>query len=182
MPVIGAVSSQIGTEANNSSVSSAGAEIISVGEQYVAKHAPQEPVSMPHPLILPEETEIRMTPIESQAVAMVTNVTNAPSTPPQTSQAIFNVSPQTFPPLSPLPVPIVPKDTMLTHPERRILRVKRPSLRQKNDMYEKDEVDELSERMEYLNIGSNVPKTIRSGTPWGLYGNGGNPRKRSVFV
>ena len=48
-------------------------------------------------------------------------------------------------------------------------------------MYEKDEVDELSERMEYLDIGSNVPKTIKSGnSPWGLYG--GQKRRRSVFV
>ena len=50
-------------------------------------------------------------------------------------------------------------------------------------MYEKDEVDELSERMEYLNIGSNVTKTIKSGnSPWGLYDSSGNSRKRSVFV
>ena len=121
VPVIGAVSLQIGSAANIiSSVSSAGAEIIGVGERYVAKHAPQEPVvPMPPPLTMPVETEIQMTPIESQAVAMVTNVTgNAPSTAPQTSQAIFNVSPQTFPPLSPLPVPIVPKGTVLSHPER----------------------------------------------------------------
>ena len=134
---------------------------------------------------MPVETKIQMTPIESQAVAVVTNVTgNASSTTPQTSQAIFNVSPQTFPPLSPLPVPIVPKGTVLTHPERRILRVKRPSLRHKNDMYQKDEVDELAERMEFLNIGSNVPKTIKSGnSPWGLYYGGGNSGgKRSVFV
>ena len=48
-------------------------------------------------------------------------------------------------------------------------------------MYEKDEVDELSERMGYLDIGSNVPKTIKSGnSPWGLYG--GNSRERGVFV
>ena len=39
VPVIGAVSSQIGAAANIiSSVSSAGAEIIGVGERYVAKH------------------------------------------------------------------------------------------------------------------------------------------------
>ena len=69
---------------------------------------------------------------------------------------IFNVTPQYFQPMQPLPVPIVAKSNMLTHPERRILRVKRPSLRQKSAMYEKDEVDELSERMEYLNIGSNT--------------------------
>ena len=92
----------------------------------MAKHAPQEPdVSMPPPLTMPVETEIQMTPNESQAVAMVTNVTgNASSTKPQTRQAIFNVSTQTFPPLSPLPVPIVPKGTVLPHPERHILRVK----------------------------------------------------------
>ena len=89
-------------------------------------------------------------------------------------------SPQTIPPLSCLPVPIVPKSTVLTHPG---WRVKRPNLRQKNDMYQKDEVYELAERMEYLNIG--VPKTIKSGNSlWGLYGgSGGNSGgKRSVFV
>ena len=152
----------------------------------MAKNAPQEPVvSRPPSLTLPVETEIQMTPIESQAVAMVTNVTgNASSTTSQTSQAIFNVSPQYFPPLSPLPVPIVPKGAVLSHPERRILRVKRPSLRQKNDMYQKDEVDELAERMESLNISSNVPKSNKTGSsPWGLYGSGGKSGgKRSVFV
>jgi hypothetical protein len=50
-------------------------------------------------------------------------------------------------------------------------------------MYEKDEVDELSEPMEYLDIGSNVPKTVKAGnSPWGLYGSGGQKRRRSVFV
>ena len=51
-------------------------------------------------------------------------------------------------------------------------------------MYEKDEVDELYERMGFLNIGSNVPKTLKAGnSPWGLYGSGGNSGgKRSVFV
>ena len=82
--VIGAVSSQIGTAANIfSSVSS----IIGVAERYVWKHTPVVPMAPPI-----EETEIQMTPIESQSVAMVTNA-NASSTTPQTSQAIFNLSP-----------------------------------------------------------------------------------------
>ena len=99
------------------------------------------------------------------------------------SPAVFNVTPQYFPPMQPLPVPIVPKNNVLTHPERRILRVKRPSHRQRSAMYENDEVDELAERMEYLNIGSNVPKTIKTGnSPWGLYGSGNFGGKRSVFV
>ena len=124
---------------------------------------------------------------ESPAVAMVTNVTgNASNTPHQISPAIFNVTPQYFQPMQQLPVLNVPKSNTLTHPERRILRVKRPSLRQKSAMYEKDEVDELAERMSFLKIGSNVPKTLKSGSsPWGLFGNGiggGNSGKRSVFV
>ena len=51
-------------------------------------------------------------------------------------------------------------------------------------MYQKDKVDDLAERMEFLNIGSNVPKTIKSGnSPWGLYyGVGNSGGKRSVFV
>ena len=153
---------------------------------WVAKHTPAEPVvSMPPPLILPEETEVQMTPIVSPVVTIATGVTgNASSTPPQISPAVFNVLPQSFPPMQPLPAPIVAKSTVLTQPERRILRVKRPGLRQKNDMYQKDEVDELAERMEYLNIVSNLPKTIKSGnSPWGLYGGGGNSGgKRRVFV
>ena len=139
MPVIGAVSSQIGAAANIiSSVSAAGAKIISVGEPYMAKHAQESVVSMPPSS---EENGVQMSPIESPAVAMVTNVTgNASNTPPQISPAIFDVTPQYFQPMQPLPVPIVPKSN---HPERRILRVKRPGLRQKSAMYEKDEVDEL---------------------------------------
>ena len=146
VPIIGAVSSQIGAAANIvSSVSAAGAEIIGVAERYVGKHAQENVVSMPPSI---EETEVQMSPIESPV-------------PP----AVFDVTPQYFQPMQPLPAPIMPKSNVLSHPERHILRVKRPSHRQKSATYEKDEVDELPERMGYLNIGSNVPKTI---TPHGV--------------
>ena len=110
VPIIGAVSSQISAAANIvSSVSSAGSEIVGSAEKYASKHAQENVVSMPPSI---EETEVQMSPIELPA-----------------SPAVFNVTPQYFPPMQPLPVPIVPKSNVLSHPESRILRVKRPSHR-----------------------------------------------------
>lgn len=83
--------------------------------------------------------------------------------------------------MSPLPAPIVPKSNVLSHPERRILRVRRPSARQKASMYQKDEVDELADRMNFLDIGSNVPKKMKAGnSPWNVFQDGGQRKRRFV--
>lgn len=64
---------------------------------------------------------------------------------------IFNVLPVSS--FSPYPPQIVPKNGT-SYPERRILRVRRPSAhersRRNSGIYQKDEVDELTERMSFL--------------------------------
>ena len=65
-------------------------------------------------------------------------------------------------------VPIVPKGAVLTHPERRILRVKRPNPRQKNDMYQKDEVDELAEHWSFSTSAQIYRKPSNRATPRGV--------------
>ena len=50
-------------------------------------------------------------------------------------------------------------------------------------MYQKDEVDELTERMEFLNVGSSVPKTLKAGgSPFGLFRDGSSSGRKGVFV
>ena len=117
VPVLGAVASQVGAAANIvSSVSSAGAEIIGVGERFVAKHAAPEPsessepvVSVPPPLF--------MAPVNESA-AMSTNASPGivPSNTPQAAP-VFNVVPAHFPGAAPLPAPIIPKSNDVTYPD-----------------------------------------------------------------
>ena len=174
VPVIGAVSSQIGAAANIiSSVSSAGVEIIGVGERFVAKHAPEpsersessEPVvSVPPPLFMAPVNESAAMSINASPGIVPSNTSTSP---------IFNVVPAPFPTAAPLAVPIIPKSNV--YPERRILRVRRPSAYERNRRYQKahkyekdlrdilDLLDEPVVDVSSVPNGGNVPALIKSG-------------------
>ena len=176
VPVIGAVSSQIGAAANIiSSVSSAGADIIEVGERYVAKHNAPEPTPLEN--VAPMSTANMPPPILEEPSATATNA--SPGIVPNTPQAtpVFNVVPVPFPTAAPLPVPILPKSNV--YPERRILQVRRPSAYERNRRYQKDHKYErdLRDILELLDEPaapsnlSNVPQSMSMKTG-GFLGSG----------
>ena len=165
VPIIGAVSSQIGAAANIiSSVSSAGVEIIDVGEWYVSKHnAPEPSVPFESDPIVEEPSEVHSSPPLFIPATMSPNV--SPGSNVSQAPAIFNVLPPSNSVMAPTFAPIIPKSNV-SYPGRRILPMRRPSARKR----QVDEVEELSERLSFLDIGSSVPKRLKTG---GLYGGGG---------